>query len=440
MPHRVRIALATTALLLGCAAPAAAISGDAAIAHLNAQRTANGIPGDVVHAPGLSDGCDKHNNYMALNRQFGHGEQPGKPGYTPEGAGTAPGSFGFSEVLSGAKAWDNGWVNPWANAPLHLMSMFNPAITGAGYADSHGYTCMRLGGLRVAPGTYSLPGDGATGVASIQDATGERPYSPAQAAGLSGATGYNILLWRGGASYDIALATVTGPRGPVEVRPVDSRTRTPDGSRWGSSGAVLVPARPLDAEATYAVDVTFTDGATHHSVFSTAPRDPQLEGVRVGAGVDGKLTVYAPALAAITAIQVAGRKGPVTMTADPAEPHRFMASGLRPDFYTACVRAGGPGTGYSPRSACDTAEMRLDQKVSVKPAKGRRLRLTVGKAFIAARRATLTLSNRSGRVLKVHRFRLVTRSFARPKGAASYVLRAKAAGGYLPIARTDRLR
>lgn len=439
MAYRVRIALATTALVLGCAAPAAAISGEAAVAHLNAQRTANGIPGDVLHAPGLSDGCDKHNTYMKLNNQFAHGEQPDRPGYTREGAGIAPGSSG-SEVLSSASDWDNRWVNPWASAPLHLMSMFNPAVTGAGYADSHGFTCMRLGGFRVAPGTYSLPGNGATGVASIQDSRGERPYSPADAVGVSGATGYNILLWRPGASYDIARATLTGPLGPVEVRPVDSRTRTPDGAGWGRSGAVLVPVRPLDAEATYAVDVTFTDGATHHSAFSTAPRDPQMEQMYVGAGWDGKLTVYAPALAAITAIQASGRKGPVTMTPDPTETHRFFARGLRPDIYTACVRAGGPGTGYSPRSQCETAEMRLEQKVSVKPAKGRRLRVTVAKAFIAARRATLTLSSREGRVLKVHRFRLVTRSFARPKGTASYVLRAKAAGGYLPIARTDRLR
>ena len=437
-------AVAVAAILIcGASAPApatAAISADQAIAHLNAQRAANGIPG-VVHAPALSDGCDKHNNYMAVNRLgLSHGEQPGRPGYTAEGAGIAPGSGG-SEVLSAAgQTWDDAWANPWSTAPIHLLLMFSPFVQQAGYADSHGAACMRLTGFRSLPAaSYSLPGNGATGVASIQT-TRELPYTPAQLAGVSAATGYNILLWRPGATYDIAQATLTGPAGPVEVRAVDSRTSTPDGRGWRWGGAVLVPVRPLDADASYAVDVTFVDGGTHHSTFRTARLDPKLE-LRLFGSFDGKLTVYAPALAPLTAARIrgpGGREHPYTI--DPAEHHRFSARGLRPGIYEVCVQAGGPGTGYSPVAFCDRAEVRATQAVSVRAVRGRRLRVTVGTASIAARRATLTLRNRSGRTLKVYRFRLVTRSFPRPKGTASFDLRAKTAGGYVPVSLSKRLR
>ena len=433
---------ALAATLLGFVAPAcasAAVSADQAVAHLNAQRLANGIPADVVQSPSMSDGCDKHNNYMSLNKRFAHGEQPGMPGYTPEGAGIAPGSGGSGEVLSGASAWDDAWENPWANAPLHLMHLFNPRLQAAGYADSHGYACMRTIGFRQLPAgaTYSLPGNAVTGVSPIS--RGESPYSAADLAGVKGVTGYNIILWHAGGSSDVASAKLTGPSGLAEVRVVDSRTPTPGGGSWNRGAAVLVPVRALDAGAPYTVDVTFTDGATHHSTFRTASRDPKLE-LRVFGGEDGVLTVYAPALADLTAARVTGPGGEHPYIVDRDEPHRFQARGLPPGVYTACVQAGGPGTGYSPVALCGRAKVRVTQSVSVRAVKGGRLRVTVGKASIAPRRATLTLSTRSGRRLKVHRFRLVTRSFARPKGTAFFELVARPAGGYGPVSLAKRLR
>src|SRR4051794_15452451 len=60
-----------------------------AIAFLNQQRAANGIP-SVVEDPAMSDACAKHIAYMEVFRSGDlgdnpHAEDPAQPGYTPEG-------------------------------------------------------------------------------------------------------------------------------------------------------------------------------------------------------------------------------------------------------------------------------------------------------------------------------------------------------------------
>lgn len=92
--------LATVAVVLASAPAAGAVSAEEAVALYNAQRQANGIPGVASLSPALTDGCAKHVAYMKLNG-YGHGETPGRPGYTPEGARLVPEAAG-NEVLPGA--------------------------------------------------------------------------------------------------------------------------------------------------------------------------------------------------------------------------------------------------------------------------------------------------------------------------------------------------
>lgn len=71
------VAAAVTAASLALAPARAAeaaggISDAEAVGHLNAQRRANGIPGDLAVDQALSDGCNKHNRYMSLNGGMQH--------------------------------------------------------------------------------------------------------------------------------------------------------------------------------------------------------------------------------------------------------------------------------------------------------------------------------------------------------------------------------
>ena len=117
------------------AAPAAhALSGEQAVAALNAQRAASGIPAAIAHVAQWSGWCAQHNAYMRANGgELTHEETPGAPGYTPEGAQAAA-----SSVLARG-SWNAG--NPWETAPIHLHQLLAPRLDAMGVEDAAGYVC-----------------------------------------------------------------------------------------------------------------------------------------------------------------------------------------------------------------------------------------------------------------------------------------------------------
>jgi len=265
------IAVVLAAALLAPAA-ASAVSDAEAVSLLNSQRALNGIPANLTVSPALSDSCAKHNAYLALNGGFlAHSEEPGRPGYTAEGAGLAGGSNKGEVLTGGPDAWDAVRTNPWSNSPMHLWLMFQPAGGTTGYAANGRTVCMRFGLDGGAPaGVYSLPGAGVTGVPTRSDTSRENPYSPGDLVGVSDTqAGPPIIIWRVGGRADIARAGLTSPEGAAEVRLVDSRTPALDGTphRFGS---YVLPVAPLGAGTTYTLEVGFTDGATYRTTFQTA--------------------------------------------------------------------------------------------------------------------------------------------------------------------------
>src|SRR4051794_902016 len=110
-----RLPVITIAAVLVAAAPASATSASEAVSFLNQQRTANQIPAGVTVDAHRTTGCKNHNSYMAQNGGLVHGEEPGNPGYTDEGADYN----NTSEVLAqGGTGWSAS-TNPWDAAPLH---------------------------------------------------------------------------------------------------------------------------------------------------------------------------------------------------------------------------------------------------------------------------------------------------------------------------------
>jgi hypothetical protein len=264
------------AATLAAPATASAVSDSEAVAMLNAQRALNGIPANLTVSPALSDGCAKHNAYIALNGGvLVHSEEPGRPGWTAEGAGLAGGANKGEVLTAGRDAWDAVRLNPWSNSPMHLWLMFQPAGGATGYAADGRSICMRFGLDGGAPaGVYSLPGNGATGVPPRADTSHELPYSPGDLVGVSTTqAGPPIAIWRVGARADLARASLTSPAGAAEVRLVDTRTPALDGTphRFGS---FVVPVAPLSTGTGYVLAVTFTDGATYRTTFTTGGPTP----------------------------------------------------------------------------------------------------------------------------------------------------------------------
>jgi hypothetical protein len=259
------IALAAAAAL---ALPASAhvATASQAIAALNAQRTANGIPGGIVENPDWTKGCANHNAYMAANPdQWSvnpHDEDSSKPGYTPEGQFAARNAV----LASGDGNFDAADKNPWESAPIHLMQLLGPALSSTGYADHPGACMVTWPGYQRSapePVVYAYPGDGAT--IYTHEVAYEQPFTPGEFVGLpAGAdTGpyIYVLVHSGtmGGRGKITAASLTGPDGAVEVRSVDNSTENDKGSLgpYLPAGGMVIPVKPLKPGTTYSASVTF---------------------------------------------------------------------------------------------------------------------------------------------------------------------------------------
>lgn len=229
------------------------VSGAQAVAFLNAQRAANGIPAGITENREWSDGCAKHNRYVELNgtdMSDPHNEDPSKPGYTPEGQAAAQ-----SAVLGGT--YDKSGQNPYETAPIHLMQLLGPGLSQTGYAEGCMWTWP--GYQRPIPEgveTYSYPGPGASIYRS--ETAYEWPFVPGDFVGLPEGTktGPHLYVFAfGGSGWDVDIlrAELRGPSGSVPVKFVDNLTSGPKGSigAYLPRGGIIIPTRPLDPGTRY---------------------------------------------------------------------------------------------------------------------------------------------------------------------------------------------
>jgi hypothetical protein len=243
-------------------ASASAATPARAIAKLNAQRAANGIPAGITENPSSSAGCAAHNAYERMNGgTLTHTETPGNPGYGVAGSQAAGDS-----VLAQGTNWAT--VNPWETAPIHLAQLLNPYLAQMGVDDSDGYVCATTlppdAGFRSSPAGivgYSYPGNMQTNWPSSESAA-EGPFTPGDLVGLPQPTvtgPYLFALFAGpwpafSATVTLTSATLAGPVGAVAIKTVDGNTPTPAGIPLGDyigSSAMLIPTAPLEAGATY---------------------------------------------------------------------------------------------------------------------------------------------------------------------------------------------
>ena len=238
------------------------LAGSSALSLLNAERARLGIPGSIVENAEWSRRCALHNHYLALNDDFGHNEDPAKPGYTSEGQWA-----GEHSVLALARQFN---LLSFASAPLHLLQILSPRLEETGVAESDGFVCITTwpgyrtserssGPVRV----FTLPRRGANDVPVAQRA-GEEPFVPGTFVGIpAGArTGPYLLVYTDGGwsgwSTRLTRATLRGPGGLVETRTVD-RSTTGIGDYVPPGAGLVIPVRPLAAGRRFTVRVVFRD-------------------------------------------------------------------------------------------------------------------------------------------------------------------------------------
>ena len=397
-------ALAVTLVALAaalCLAPGAhALSGEQAVAALNAQRAASGIPAAIAHVPAWSNWCALHNAYQRANGGgLMHAESPGAPGYTPEGAQAAANS-----VLARG-SWDAG--NPWETAPIHLHQLLAPRLDAMGVDDSGGYVCATtlLSRNRPAPAAdaiYVYPGQGVRHRAS--EIAAEGPYTPGQRVGIAAGTRTGPYLY---ASVDgpgltaftqarMTAGTLTGPDGPVAVARVDNYTSGLVG--YLPPGGELIALQPLRARRSYTAHVRFEVGAPVRAIertwsFLTLGLDPATS-FAVEQGSDGigvRLTSASP--------------GPVTLRATRPATGEIRNTLLRRGERTPLILRAGrwalcasqPADGdYEGHLSCREglvavpARPRIGLRLSARTRSTLRLRVDIGPP-LAGRRLQVTL-------------------------------------------------
>ena len=448
MPRARRAApLLCAALTLGAfSLPAAARGADAAgaIAALNAQRAANGIPAGIVENPDWSAKCVAHANYLVANGgQLAHAEDPAKPGYSQDGdwAGT-------NSVLAISRWWDDG-TNPFEHAPIHLMQTLTPTleVTGAGSAGLIGCMTTWPGYTRPAPPAPTLlsyPGDGRVDVPPAETAA-EMPFVPGDFAGLPQGTrtGPHLyaLAWGAGRGR-ISAASLTGPAGPVAVRTVDNTT--PELGGYLPSGGIVIPVSPLAARSTYTASVTFAgrrDQSAPETVvartwsFQTAGQAP---GASVEFESDG-VTVRSqnPAGATVQVTRLPSRMSVFAGTLTPGAWHKLALAG---GSYRACAHQdpSGPWDGFD---ACEQLDFRSYPRVRVSAGRARRGRVTLtvraDATLIGAKATILARAGRRHRTRSVKLKRTTTRVALRlpvTRGTVKLTLTARPAKSELKLA------
>jgi hypothetical protein len=248
------------------------------VAALNAQRAANGIPGDLVERRDWTKACAAHNRYMQLNNVFDPLEDASRRGYTKDGA------WAGTNAVLGWGSWGPR-RNPWENAPLGLMPLLSPRLTQLGVSASYDHVCAttRPGYLRrdpSSPALYPYPGNGAAVVPYKQWSYG-LPVTPGDFVGLPAGftTGPNLLVMADvGGQARITDASLAGPSGPVEIRTVDNTTEHVGG--YLPTGAVIIPVSPLEPGAAYRASATLAIGGlvlARAWSFTTGLADPNTQ-------------------------------------------------------------------------------------------------------------------------------------------------------------------
>jgi hypothetical protein len=260
------------ALVVAGAAIARPSVNSSIVVQLNAERGANGIPGNVRLNRAWSAKCAAHVRYMAGTGALSHGEDHSSPLFTAAGNWA-----GEHSVLAAGTVWNGR--DPFVDAPLHLIQLMSPELRQVGVAQGSDYLCMTTWpGYRASgwkrPTVYTFPGNGSTGVPSSEIAK-ELPFVPSMYVGVPAgtATGFNIMVYAEGTSnawqLHIASASLTGPGGKVAVRTLDRTTPT-IGPYLPPGSGFVIPLAPLQPQTTYQATVRFAGGLTHSWSFTTA--------------------------------------------------------------------------------------------------------------------------------------------------------------------------
>jgi uncharacterized protein YkwD len=229
---------------------------DQFVAWVNYYRMMSGVP-KVSDNTNFQNGARRHSCYM-LQNGLTHAEDPAKPGYTVEG--DRAGRNGNVAVHSVANTPVGEFTDLWMTAPFHALGMLRPGLRqiGSGRCDiaepypgqkwRSAATVDILSGLDTSVKVTApivFPGNGAT--VRVSRFIAETP-DPRTFCGWSGATVGLPLVAQLPESSLGAVASMSGPAGPVKVCTLTNRnTSGVAQALLSTNNVIVVPDAPLQA-------------------------------------------------------------------------------------------------------------------------------------------------------------------------------------------------
>jgi uncharacterized protein YkwD len=273
---------------------------------LNNARTTCGF-GGLNQNTQLDTAAQDHNNYLAVNNQYGHFQDPALAGFTGVTAQERGAAAGYSDQLSFGESLtysENNTVKVGSgqkqmvvllSAPYHLRDLVDlhrevgikvtssgPTGSGADVIVSASFSsAIRLAVSLSSRSAYPVqrqsstdvltyPCAGITGTAYRLVDESPNPVTPRNLA--TNPIGQPILVQvLLGRTLVITSATVTGPSGPVALLPVMTAANDPNG-RLTPNLAMIMPDLPMLPNTSYAVVINGTNNGvafTRSFSFST---------------------------------------------------------------------------------------------------------------------------------------------------------------------------
>ncbi|HYM54363.1 MAG TPA: hypothetical protein VES97_03305, partial [Solirubrobacteraceae bacterium] len=343
---------ATTAVVLALPAGAhamaggAAAEGPAAIAILNQQRAANGIP-----------------PITTVRQSFAEAWCPNEDG-GPSGGENA------RIYAPGSDLWGPD-VSPWDAAPLHQEVMYNPLATEAGEVNRVGGACVGVKIMRgpelapsafPAPKTYAYVGDeGPRNVPFMLVVGAEGPFAPSELIGIPAtqATGPQPIFWVYGLGPSVHAVswslTTTGGTVVSGVKMVDSDAPASQAQYLYEVGWMVPP--PLKPRTTYVANVLWegSRGATTQIVSFTTSAAPNEVEVNPGSAA---VEAYSRAPGGLMTLSKGRHTLTFKLTHTKRHSRRYYATvqnkRIPQGRWLACVASGGEVTSYLFEERCVT--------------------------------------------------------------------------------------
>ena len=216
--------------------------------------------GPILFDPSFNLAAIAHTNYLSLNKEGGHNEDPANPGYCGMEALDRVSLYGhvgssWEVVSTGARCASDSIIGLW-DAPYHRINMMKPGIViaGASYKDGN----LTVDGDGMTPdGMYVSPPSGGLDISTSWE-NNESPNPTRSFDDAQHVVGYPVVATVYGDKIG-SISIVSSSYATSDGKEVDRFELQPSMDGHLKNAVILIPKKPLAAGKMYSVNLKLKD-------------------------------------------------------------------------------------------------------------------------------------------------------------------------------------